>query len=85
MDKHQCALIQKVSNIGPILDELLKSGVIQQEGYDTIRAIPTTQEKMRALYSGPLKAGGQKAKDVFYKILEKKEPCLVTDLKRKEA
>lgn len=83
MDKHQCDLIERVSNIGQILDNLLTEGVIQQEEYDTIRTIPTTQEKMRKLYSGPLKAGGTAGKAAFYKILEKKESRLVTDLKRK--
>ncbi|KAL7394009.1 hypothetical protein ABVT39_019294 [Epinephelus coioides] len=85
VDKHQCALIERVSNIKPILDNLLSEKVIQQEDYDTISAIPTTQEKMRKLYSGALKAAGHDGKDVFYKILEEKETYLVADLKRKES
>ncbi|XP_051261719.1 NACHT, LRR and PYD domains-containing protein 1 homolog [Dicentrarchus labrax] len=80
VDKHQCDLIERVSNIGPILDNLLKERVIQQQDYDTIRAIPITQEKMRTLYSGPLKAGGHAAKDIFYSILKEKELYLVNDL-----
>ncbi|XP_071325385.1 uncharacterized protein [Trachinotus anak] len=84
VDEHQCDLIDRVSNIASILDNLLREGVIQQEDYDQIRATPTTQEKMRKLYGGPLKAGGHKSKDIFYKTLEEKEPCLVADLKRKE-
>ncbi|XP_078027637.1 NACHT, LRR and PYD domains-containing protein 1a allele 5-like [Epinephelus lanceolatus] len=83
VDKHQCALIERVSNIKPILDNLLSEKVIQQEDYDTISAIPTTQEKMRKLYCGALKAAGHDGKDVFYKILEEKETYLVADLKRK--
>ncbi|XP_049439529.1 uncharacterized protein LOC125893087 isoform X1 [Epinephelus fuscoguttatus] len=85
VDKHQCALIERVSNIKPILDNLLSEKVIQQEEYDTISAIPTTQEKMRKLYSGALKAAGHDGKDVFYKILEENETYLVADLKRKES
>ncbi|XP_073341132.1 uncharacterized protein [Pagrus major] len=85
LDKHQCDLIARVSNIGPILDNLQKEGVIQQEDYDTIRTIPTTQERMRKLYSGPLKAGGQAAKDIFFQILKEKESHLVADLKMKES
>ncbi|XP_030251039.1 apoptosis-associated speck-like protein containing a CARD [Sparus aurata] len=84
VDKHQCDLIARVCNTGPILDNLLREGVIQQEDYDTIGTIPTTQERMRKLFSGPLKAGGQAAKDVFCRILEEKESYLVADLKRKE-
>ncbi|XP_078027625.1 uncharacterized protein LOC117265280 [Epinephelus lanceolatus] len=83
VDKHQCALIERMSNIKPILDNLLSEKVIQQEDYDTISAIQTTQEKMRKLYSGALKAAGHDGKDVFYKILEEKETYLVADLKRK--
>uniref|UniRef100_A0A3Q3F6Q5 CARD domain-containing protein n=1 Tax=Labrus bergylta TaxID=56723 RepID=A0A3Q3F6Q5_9LABR len=75
----------RVNNIGPILDKLLEKGVIRQEVYDKIRDTPTTQDKMRKLYRGPLRAGGQKAKDVFYQILEEEESYLVDDLKRKES
>ncbi|XP_030251033.1 NACHT, LRR and PYD domains-containing protein 1b allele 2-like isoform X1 [Sparus aurata] len=85
VDKHQCDLIARVCNTGPILDNLLREGVIQQEDYDTIGTIPTTQERMRKLYSGPLKAGGQAAKDVFFRILEEKESFLVADIKRRES
>ncbi|XP_076592873.1 NACHT, LRR and PYD domains-containing protein 1 homolog [Chaetodon auriga] len=85
VDKHLCQLIERVVNIGSILDNLLEKGVIQQEEYDTIRAAPTTQEKMRKLCRGPLKAGGHAAKDIFYQILEEKEKYLVADLQRKES
>lgn len=79
MDKHRVELTNRVTNIGPILDELLDAKVIQQEQYDEIRALPTSQEKMRKLYSGPLKAG-EACKDVFYKILERNEMFLIKDL-----
>uniref|UniRef100_A0A668UH28 Pyrin domain-containing protein n=1 Tax=Oreochromis aureus TaxID=47969 RepID=A0A668UH28_OREAU len=75
VDKHRVELIQRVSNIEPILDELLKEKVIQQESYDRIRALQTSQEKMRELYSGPLKAGSA-SKDVFYQILQTHERLL---------
>ncbi|XP_039886649.1 uncharacterized protein LOC120732849 [Simochromis diagramma] len=79
VDKHRVELIQRVSNIAPILDELLKEKVIQQESYDRIRALQTSQEKMRELYSGPLKAGSA-SKDVFYQILQTHEKLLLNDL-----
>nr|XP_033495582.1 uncharacterized protein LOC117265281 isoform X2 [Epinephelus lanceolatus] len=85
VDKHQCALIERVSNIKPILDNLLREKVIQQEEYDAISALKTSQEKMRKLYSGALKAAGHDGKDVFYKVLEENEKYLVADLKRKES
>nr|XP_046255929.1 uncharacterized protein LOC124064997 [Scatophagus argus] len=81
VDEHRCELIKRVSNIGPILDKLLRERVINQESYDINWAVPTTQEKMRTLYSGPLNAGGREAKDIFYKILEEEEPYLVAELK----
>ncbi|XP_031169421.1 apoptosis-associated speck-like protein containing a CARD [Sander lucioperca] len=81
VDKHRIKLIERVSNIAAILDELLEEDVIQEETYDKIRVLPTCQDKMRELYSGPLKAGGIKGKDKFYTILEKKERFLVDELK----
>ncbi|KAK9514204.1 hypothetical protein VZT92_027687 [Zoarces viviparus] len=85
VDKHRCDLIERVSNINTILDNLLTEGVISQEDCDTMSAIPTTQEQMRKLYRGPLKAAGHDGKDVFYRILEEKESYLVADLKRKQS
>ncbi|KAL7393373.1 hypothetical protein ABVT39_009841 [Epinephelus coioides] len=85
VDKHQCELIKRVSNIGPILDNLLREKVIQQEEYDAINVLTTSQEKMRKLYSGALKAAGHDGKDVFYKVLEENEKYLVAELQRKES
>ena len=85
MDKHHCDLIDRVSNVKPILDNLLREGVIQQEDYDKMCGTPTSQEKMRILFSGPLRAAGHVGKDIFYKILEEKERYLVADLRRKES
>ncbi|XP_035528370.1 apoptosis-associated speck-like protein containing a CARD isoform X1 [Morone saxatilis] len=82
VDKHQVELIKRVSNISPILDELLYRKVISAEIYDTIRAVRTTQDKMRELFSGPLKASTA-CKDVLYKVLEENEPYLIDDLKKK--
>lgn len=78
MDAHEAELIQRVSNIEPILDEL-KGKIIQQEAYAKIRAQQIPQEKMRALYNGPLKAGDA-AKEAFYQSLKKHEPMLIDDL-----
>lgn len=83
VDKHKVELIKRVSNIAPILDELFDHDVIKQECYDEIRALLTTQEKVRALYCGPLKAGSE-CKDVFHKILEEHETYLIADLKKKK-
>uniref|UniRef100_A0A671Y404 CARD domain-containing protein n=1 Tax=Sparus aurata TaxID=8175 RepID=A0A671Y404_SPAAU len=80
VDKHQPELIKRVSNVEPILDELLRQNVIQQESYDKIKTLPTAEEKMRELISGPLNSVS--GKYIFYQILIKNEPFLVEDLKR---
>ncbi|XP_041798417.1 uncharacterized protein LOC121610402 isoform X2 [Chelmon rostratus] len=82
VDQHQFELIRRVHNVGAILDELVHKNVIQQESYDEIRALPTSQEKMRALFRGPLESSGVQEKDIFYKILNINEPDLMADLKR---
>lgn len=81
LDKHRIQLTQRVTNIDPILDELLDQNVIQQESYEKIRSMPTSQGKMRELYCSALKAG-QTCKDIFYQILKKNEPYLIKDLEK---
>lgn len=79
VDKYRCSLIKRVSNVPPILDELLNK-VIDQETYERIRRLPTSQEKIRELYCSGLK-GGKACKDAFFKSLEKNEPFLIDDLR----
>uniref|UniRef100_A0A8C6SPH0 CARD domain-containing protein n=1 Tax=Neogobius melanostomus TaxID=47308 RepID=A0A8C6SPH0_9GOBI len=83
VDRHQIDLIKRVSNINPILDHLIKEEVLTQEQYDQARAIPTTQDKMRFLFSGPLKAG-EPSKDKLLSALEKEEKYLIKDLRGKK-
>ncbi|XP_073340768.1 apoptosis-associated speck-like protein containing a CARD [Pagrus major] len=85
VDKHQSELIKRVSNVQPILDELLRQNVIQQESYDKVKTLPTAEEKMRELISGPLKSSGVQGKDVFYDILIENQPLLIGDLIRMDA
>ncbi|XP_072249636.1 uncharacterized protein [Leuresthes tenuis] len=83
VDKHMEDLIQRVSTIGPILDALLRNKVVQPETYNTIRALPTPQDQIRELYCGPLRAG-KACKDIFYSVLQEKEPRLIADLNRRK-
>uniref|UniRef100_A0A671Y455 CARD domain-containing protein n=1 Tax=Sparus aurata TaxID=8175 RepID=A0A671Y455_SPAAU len=85
VDKHQSELIKRVSNVEPILDELLRQNVIQQESYDEIKTLSTAEEKMRELISGPLKSSGVQGKDIFCEILIKNDPLLIQDLKTMDA
>ncbi|XP_056141788.1 apoptosis-associated speck-like protein containing a CARD isoform X2 [Lampris incognitus] len=81
VDKHQPALIQRVSMVAPIMDQLLNKKVINQEGYDTVMLNHATpQARMRELFSRALTSSGTKGKDVFLQILEENEPYLVNDL-----
>uniref|UniRef100_A0A3P9DK92 Apoptosis-associated speck-like protein containing a CARD n=1 Tax=Maylandia zebra TaxID=106582 RepID=A0A3P9DK92_9CICH len=82
VDKHRVELTKRVSNIAPILDELLDNEVIDQETYTRIRALSTTQDKMRELYIGPLQAAA--CKKIFYDILLKNEKFLVKELSEKD-
>nr|XP_024655558.1 uncharacterized protein LOC112431244 isoform X1 [Maylandia zebra] len=82
VDKHRVQLTNRVSNIAPILDELLDNEVIDQETYTRIRALSTTQDKMRELYIGPLQAAA--CKKIFYDILLKNEKFLVKELSEKD-
>ncbi|KAM9309935.1 apoptosis-associated speck-like protein containing a CARD [Pholidichthys leucotaenia] len=83
VDKRRAQLIQRVTNVMQILDELLDRRVLTHENYSEIKAKSTNQERMRAIYHGPLTAGGRRAKDVFYECLKKLEPFLVEDLSGK--
>ncbi|KAM6935594.1 uncharacterized protein PEZ65_005935, partial [Lycodopsis pacificus] len=80
VEKHQVKLIKRVSNIAPFLDELLHENIIQQDSYDDIKALPTSQEKMTALFSGPLESSGGQGKAMFYRFLNKHEPDLIHEL-----
>ncbi|XP_031723432.1 apoptosis-associated speck-like protein containing a CARD [Anarrhichthys ocellatus] len=84
VDEHWVKLIGRVNGIPSILDELLDKKVITQEAYEEILAIPTKSDRMRKLLSGPLRSAGPKGKEVFYKILERTDPYLVDELKKKK-
>lgn len=79
MDKYRDQLIQRVTNVSAILDQLLKEKVITNEIYDDIRSHPTSTAKMREIYTGPMK-GGKCCKDILYKILKNLEQFLIADL-----
>ncbi|KAM4581057.1 uncharacterized protein PAE49_005725 [Odontesthes bonariensis] len=83
VDKHMEDLIQRVSATGPILDALLRNKVVQPETYLAIRALPTSQDQIRELFCGPLRAG-EACKDIFLSVLREKEPRLMADLNRRK-
>ncbi|XP_062421683.1 uncharacterized protein LOC134132888 [Pungitius pungitius] len=84
VDEHRAALIDRVNNVEAILDDLLAEGVVSQAKYDEIMAISTSRDRMRSLFSGPLNAAGCDGKEVFYKILQRREKFLMKDLQKKK-
>eukprot|EP00063_Salmo_salar_P019998 XP_013994833.1 PREDICTED: apoptosis-associated speck-like protein containing a CARD isoform X2 [Salmo salar] len=81
VDHHRTALIDRVSQVAPILDRLLERGVITVNAYSDVRAERTNQNGMRELLDVHLKASGSKGKDVFLDILMEQEPYLISELK----
>ncbi|XP_034087089.1 caspase recruitment domain-containing protein 8-like isoform X2 [Gymnodraco acuticeps] len=74
MDIQRNQLIHHVTDVESVLDELITKGVIHQESYDKICALPTSEEKMKELLDGHLKS--EEDKDIFYRIVEKWIPHL---------
>uniref|UniRef100_A0A3B3SEA7 FIIND domain-containing protein n=1 Tax=Paramormyrops kingsleyae TaxID=1676925 RepID=A0A3B3SEA7_9TELE len=75
VDQHRKAIIQKVSLIDPILDDLHEH--IGEEKYNNIRAASTSQERMRRLYEV---LNSDELKKLFFDSLKKKESSLVLEL-----
>ncbi|XP_035991414.1 uncharacterized protein LOC105923587 isoform X3 [Fundulus heteroclitus] len=78
VDRHREELIQRVTNIAPILDGLLQRNVILQETYDQILRLQTTQSQMREIFIC-LRAGDA-CKDIFFSILQEKEGFVINNL-----
>ncbi|XP_076846865.1 apoptosis-associated speck-like protein containing a CARD isoform X2 [Brachyhypopomus gauderio] len=75
VNMHEAKLIQKVSLVDPIADDL--KPLIGDEKYAKIRAAVTPQDKMRVLYSF---LSGSAIKERFYQSLLKNEEFLVKEL-----
>ncbi|KAK0131636.1 Apoptosis-associated speck-like protein containing a CARD [Merluccius polli] len=81
VDRHRSSLIQRISSVAAILDQLLDHKVVSQEQYDTILTKATRQNQVRELYSGALRSSGTRGKDIFLSVLEELEPFLIEDLR----
>ncbi|XP_016419654.1 NACHT, LRR and PYD domains-containing protein 1b allele 2-like [Sinocyclocheilus rhinocerous] len=79
VDGNYAALIQRVTLVMAIADELKNKGMIHDEKYSEIRAEQTNQGKMRKLFEA-LNAGGHRVKNAFYYALRNHEPYLFRDL-----
>ncbi|XP_048020130.1 proteoglycan 4-like [Megalobrama amblycephala] len=78
VDKNEAALIERVTSVMPIADELKSKDMLHGEKYDEIRAEVTNQRKMRKLFES-LKSGDT-VKIAFYELLEKHELPLFKEL-----
>uniref|UniRef100_A0A4W5R7G2 non-specific serine/threonine protein kinase n=1 Tax=Hucho hucho TaxID=62062 RepID=A0A4W5R7G2_9TELE len=79
MDRHRAELIQRVREVMPIADDLLRRGMIYPAVYSNIQTSKTSQDQMRELYKA-VQSGGPEVKSAFYRILLKQEPHLVINL-----
>ncbi|XP_045893172.1 NLR family CARD domain-containing protein 3-like [Micropterus dolomieu] len=71
VDNNRAKLIQSVTSVMPIADEMVEQKIIHNEMYANIMAASTSQEQMRALYTA---LTSTKAKCAFYRILQDIQP-----------
>ncbi|XP_075037383.1 caspase recruitment domain-containing protein 8-like [Mixophyes fleayi] len=76
-------LINRISLVRPVLDELLGKNLLTYEQYDTIRSKPTPREQMRELYHY-VRSWGDTDMDVVYKSLTKYNFPLIQNLESVE-
>ncbi|KAK0131637.1 Apoptosis-associated speck-like protein containing a CARD [Merluccius polli] len=81
VDRHCSSLVQRISLMEPILDQLLDQKVVSQEQYDTILTKEPQQNQVQELYSGALRSSGTRGKDIFLSVLEKIDHLLIEDLR----
>ncbi|XP_039467263.1 NLR family CARD domain-containing protein 3-like isoform X2 [Oreochromis aureus] len=71
VDKNRSKLIQSITLVMPIADELRQRGMIHPEIYNKIKAAGTSQDQMRELYNSLTTT---EVKSAFYRILKEIEP-----------
>ncbi|XP_078140987.1 uncharacterized protein LOC139931527 isoform X1 [Centroberyx gerrardi] len=77
--RYSSDLIQRVSEVMAIADDLRAEHVITQEMYARISNIKPSQEQMRELLT-VVRAAGSAAMSAFYKALKQNQPGLIEDL-----
>ncbi|XP_053467901.1 apoptosis-associated speck-like protein containing a CARD [Ictalurus furcatus] len=80
IDQHRDILIQRACTVVTILDKLLSVGVINNEEYHDIKNEKTDNKQMRALLTGPIRASGDRGKQILFKTLKEQQPLMMKDL-----
>lgn len=71
VDSNRSKLIQSVTLVMPIADEMRQQSMIHEETYNKIAAAATSQDKMRELYKA---LTTQEVKSAFYRSLQEIQP-----------
>lgn len=79
VDKHRKALIERLSHVVPVLDDLLGQKLLTQEQYEVIRKKEPHQEKMRQLYQF-MTIWGNTDKEKLYRAIWRNNEPLIRDL-----
>ncbi|XP_077324285.1 uncharacterized protein LOC143960015 [Lithobates pipiens] len=72
-------LIQRITNVSPVLDCLLQRGLLTTEQYDVVMVKEINQDKMRRLWMFT-RGWGDDDKDTVYKALEEHNPVVMRNL-----
>ncbi|KAG8548047.1 hypothetical protein GDO81_026860 [Engystomops pustulosus] len=82
VDEHRADLIQMISVVDPVLDDLLGPNLLTYEQYQTVRSQNTNPEQMRRLYDF-IRAWGNKDKDKVLQSLRKHNRPIIRKLEKK--
>ncbi|XP_063076146.1 apoptosis-associated speck-like protein containing a CARD [Engraulis encrasicolus] len=80
IEKHHIELIQRVRNVGAVLDRLLNKKIISQEIYSEILRKPNSMAQMREILGHGNIHGSPEGKDILYEALVEEESFLMGDL-----
>ncbi|XP_069838388.1 NACHT, LRR and PYD domains-containing protein 1b allele 2-like isoform X2 [Dendropsophus ebraccatus] len=81
IDKHSPELIQNVTNIMPVLDDLKKNDLLTGESYNTVKSQKTSQDKMRSLLDFG-KQWGSRDQNTLYQALKRHNKSCIKKIEK---
>ncbi|XP_075034154.1 lysozyme g-like [Mixophyes fleayi] len=81
LDLHRSFLIQNITMVNPVLDELIEIRLLTREQYNCVWYKPISQEQMRELYN-QINGWIHSAKDKVYESLKKANPIVIENLEK---